>query len=80
VNHREIGEIRWLMLGVELVKDRTTKEPVAEFAKEVMERAKERGLLIGRGGLYGNVLSIKPPLCITKADAEFMLQCFDECI
>lgn len=79
--HAAIGEVRGLglMLGVELVKDRKSKEPAAEFAKEVMERAKERGLLIGRGGLYGNVLRIKPPMCVSKADAEFLLGCLDEC-
>jgi alanine-glyoxylate transaminase/(R)-3-amino-2-methylpropionate-pyruvate transaminase len=78
--HAVIGDVRGLglMLGVELVKDRQSKDPAADFTKEVMERAKERGLLIGRGGLYGNVLRIKPPLCITKADAEFMLSCLDE--
>lgn len=78
--YEEIGDVRGLglMLGVELVKDRASKAPATELTKEIMEGAKERGLLIGRGGLYGNVLRIKPPLCITKADAEFMLACLDE--
>lgn len=78
--HAVIGEVRGLglMLGVELVKDRKSKEPATDFTKDVMERAKERGLLIGRGGLYGNVLRIKPPMCITKGDAEFLLGCLDE--
>ncbi len=78
--HAVIGDVRGLglMLGVELVKDRKSKEPATEFAKEVMERARERGLLVGRGGLFGNVLRIKPPMCVTKGDAEFLLACLNE--
>ncbi|MDX1945460.1 MAG: aspartate aminotransferase family protein [Pirellulaceae bacterium] len=75
-----IGEVRGLglMLGVELVRDRVTKEPASAEAADVMERCKERGLLIGKGGLYGNVLRIKPPMCLTKDDADFMVDCLDE--
>jgi alanine-glyoxylate transaminase/(R)-3-amino-2-methylpropionate-pyruvate transaminase len=75
-----IGEIRGmgLMLGVELVRDRQTKEPADREAAEVLELCKERGLLVGKGGLYGNTLRIKPPMCITKDDADFVADCLDE--
>jgi alanine-glyoxylate transaminase/(R)-3-amino-2-methylpropionate-pyruvate transaminase len=75
-----IGEVRGmgLMLGVELVRDRTTKEPADREAAEVLELCKDRGLLMGKGGLYGNTLRIKPPMCITKADADFLAGCLDE--
>jgi alanine-glyoxylate transaminase/(R)-3-amino-2-methylpropionate-pyruvate transaminase len=75
-----IGEVRGmgLMLGVELVRDRTTKEPASAETVEVLERCKERGLLIGKGGLYGNTLRIKPPMCITNDDADFIVDCLDE--
>jgi alanine-glyoxylate transaminase/(R)-3-amino-2-methylpropionate-pyruvate transaminase len=63
---------------VELVRARTTKEPASTEAVEVLELAKERGLLIGKGGLHGNTLRIKPPMCITKADADFLVDCLDE--
>jgi alanine-glyoxylate transaminase/(R)-3-amino-2-methylpropionate-pyruvate transaminase len=75
-----IGEVRGmgLMLGVELVRDRATKEPASTETVEVLELAKERGLLIGKGGLPGNTLRIKPPMCITKDDADFLVDCLDE--
>jgi alanine-glyoxylate transaminase / (R)-3-amino-2-methylpropionate-pyruvate transaminase len=78
--HKLIGEVRGmgLMLGVELVRDRKTKEPANTEAAEVMELCKVRGLLIGKGGLFGNTLRIKPPMCITTDDADFMVECLDE--
>jgi alanine-glyoxylate transaminase/(R)-3-amino-2-methylpropionate-pyruvate transaminase len=80
--HKLIGEVRGmgLMLGVELVRDRKTKEPANTEAADLLEKTKERGLLIGKGGLYGNVLRIKPPMCLTKDDADFMVDCLDECM
>jgi 4-aminobutyrate aminotransferase-like enzyme len=70
--HGAIGEVRGmgLMQGVELVKDRKTKEPAPQAAAAVMESAKDHGLIIGKGGLYGNVLRISPPLTVTTEDAD----------
>ena len=62
-----------LMLGVELVKDKKSKEPAPEALAEVMERAKDRGVLLGKGGMAGNMIRIKPPLCFTKADADELM-------
>lgn len=78
--HPMIGEVRGLglMLGAELVRDRMTKEPATAETARVLEMCKERGLIIGKGGLSGNVLRIKPPMCITKADADFLVDCLDE--
>ncbi len=74
-----IGEVRGmgLMLGVELVTDRKTKEPASAQAADVMEQCKQHGLILGKGGLYGNTLRIKPPMCITKDDADFLVDCLD---
>jgi 4-aminobutyrate aminotransferase len=70
--HAAIGEVRGmgLMQGVELVKDRKTKEPAAQAAGAVLEAAKDRGLIIGKGGLHGNVLRISPALNVSREDAD----------
>lgn len=75
-----VGEVRGmgLMIGVELVKDKKNKEPAPELALKVLDSTKDRGLLIGKGGLSGNVLRIKPPLCITKKDADFLVEVLEE--
>ena len=80
--HHIIGDVRGkgLMLGVDLVKDRTTKTPAKEETLHVFETAKDLGLLIGKGGYHGNVLRIKPPMCFTKADADFTLEVIDVCL
>ena len=79
--HSIIGDVRGrgLMLGVDLVTDRTNKTPAKEECLQVFEKARELGLLIGKGGYFGNVLRIKPPMCITEADADFMIEVLDEC-
>jgi alanine-glyoxylate transaminase / (R)-3-amino-2-methylpropionate-pyruvate transaminase len=78
--HPLIGDVRGmgLMLGVELVKDRATKEPAKNQTAALVELARERGLLLGKGGLHGNVLRIKPPMCLTIDDADFLVDCLDE--
>ncbi|MFW9786192.1 MAG: aspartate aminotransferase family protein [Candidatus Thorarchaeota archaeon] len=65
--HKIIGEVRGqgLMLGVELVRDQVTKEPATQEILTVMEVCREKGLLIGKGGLDNNVLRIQPPLALT---------------
>jgi len=70
--HALIGEVRGmgLMQALELVKDRTTKEPAPQETVALMERARENGLLIGKGGLYGNVIRLAPMLNIGKADVD----------
>jgi 4-aminobutyrate aminotransferase len=55
------------MIGVELVRD---GDPAPDIANTVLEGTKRRGVLIGKGGLHGNVLRIAPPLSLTRAEAE----------
>jgi alanine-glyoxylate transaminase/(R)-3-amino-2-methylpropionate-pyruvate transaminase len=73
--HSLIGDVRGmgLMLGVELVRDRNTKQPAKQETLALLEAAREMGVLVGKGGLDGNVLRIKPPMCITAEDVDFTL-------
>ncbi|MEM7147268.1 MAG: aminotransferase class III-fold pyridoxal phosphate-dependent enzyme [Verrucomicrobiota bacterium] len=77
--HELIGEVRGrgLMIGVEMVKNREGKEPATEACMAVVERAKEMGLLLGKGGLWGNTLRIKPPMCLTDEDGDFLVAVID---
>jgi alanine-glyoxylate transaminase/(R)-3-amino-2-methylpropionate-pyruvate transaminase len=77
--HDLIGDVRGLglLLGVELVKDHHTRTPAKDECLRVFERCRELGLLLGKGGLHGNVLRIKPPMCLSDADADFMLEVLD---
>ena len=79
--HEAIGDVRGsgLMIGVDLVENRETKEPHPQLTAQVHELSKDLGLIIGKGGFYRNVLRIKPPLCITQADADFIVQVLDFC-
>jgi len=78
--HKIIGEVRGmgLMLGIELVRDRETREPAAKEMIALMDLCKDRGLFIGKGAMAGNVIRIKPPLCITRDDADFIVRILDE--
>ncbi|MEM6777260.1 MAG: aspartate aminotransferase family protein [Planctomycetota bacterium] len=80
--HKLIGDVRGigLMLGMELVRDRKSKQPATAEAAELMELTRQRGLILGKGGLFGNTMRIKPPMCITADDANFMLATIDECL
>ncbi|MFQ6059631.1 MAG: aminotransferase class III-fold pyridoxal phosphate-dependent enzyme, partial [Anaerolineae bacterium] len=75
-----IGDVRGmgLMQGVELVREE--KEPAVEEILQVFEATKRRGLLIGKGGLYGNVIRIAPPLNIAKADVDEAVHILDEAL
>jgi alanine-glyoxylate transaminase/(R)-3-amino-2-methylpropionate-pyruvate transaminase len=78
--HKIIGDVRGkgLLLGIEMVKDRVTKEPAKAECAQVLENARELGLLIGKGGLWGQTIRFAPPMCITRADVDFLLAVFDE--
>jgi len=54
------------------------KEPAPDFVAEIFERTKEEGLLVGRGGLYGNVIRITPPLTVDKAEIDHAVQILDQ--
>jgi len=78
-DHKLIGDVRGqgMMLGIELVSDRNTKDPATQEMLKVMEICKQNGLLIGKGGIDGNVIRIQPPLELTHTQTEKALQILD---
>ena len=80
--HSIIGQVRGrgLMIGCELVTDREAKTPAKAECLRVFEKCREQGLLLGKGGLHGNTLRIKPPMCIHAGDVEFLLSALDEAL
>jgi 4-aminobutyrate aminotransferase-like enzyme len=75
--HSLIGEVRGmgLLQALELVEDRETKKPATAATAMMMEAARENRILIGKGGLYGNVIRLSPPMNITRTEVdEFALR------
>ncbi|HEX5726492.1 MAG TPA: aspartate aminotransferase family protein [Longimicrobiaceae bacterium] len=79
-DHPRVGEVRGLgmMIGVELVRDRATREPAPELAGRVVVEALRRGVLVLGGGVHGNVLSLSPPFVLTDAQADAALAVLGE--
>jgi 4-aminobutyrate aminotransferase-like enzyme len=79
--HRLIGDVRGpgLLIGIELVKDRETKAPATKEVAEVYRRGMELGVIFGetRYAGLGNVVKIKPPLCVSRDQMDKALDAFD---
>ncbi|RWS12041.1 hypothetical protein B4U79_05290, partial [Dinothrombium tinctorium] len=72
-----IGDIRGkgLMIGIDLINDQKSQTPMEKAdVNAILEDCKNMGLLIGKGGSFGNVLRIKPPMCVNDADIQFALE------
>ena len=80
--HPLVGDVRGLglMLGVELVSDPAARTPATAETLDVLEAARDMGVLVGKGGLQGNVLRIKPPMCVTAADVDFAVDVLDRAL
>jgi alanine-glyoxylate transaminase/(R)-3-amino-2-methylpropionate-pyruvate transaminase len=80
--HNIIGDARGegLLRGLELVKDRVTKEPARAECAQVLESCREMGLLLGKGGLHGQTIRFSPPMCIHRDDADFILEVLDQAL
>ncbi len=78
--HALIGDVRGmgLMQALELVEDRATKAPATAQTAMVMETARENRLLIGKGGMYGNVIRLSPPMNITRSDVDQFIGLLDK--
>jgi 4-aminobutyrate aminotransferase-like enzyme/Ser/Thr protein kinase RdoA (MazF antagonist) len=77
--HVLIGDVRsvGLLIGVDLVRDRNTREPAVDEADRVLNDLRERGLLVGTTGPSSNVLKIRPPLVIASQEADLLLETLD---
>ncbi len=77
-----IGDVRGmgLFIGVELVRDKETRQPAADFATEVVERMKSAGILLSTDGPLHNVLKIKPPLVFTRENADYLVENLDRAL
>jgi diaminobutyrate-2-oxoglutarate transaminase len=77
-----VGEVRGkgLMLGVEFVHDRATKQPAPELAAQIRTLCHRRGLLIEIGGHYSNVARFLPPLVLTRELAMKGTEIFMDCV
>jgi len=77
---QSIGEVRGkgLMIGVELVQDRASKRVAPDLATKMLEQMRERKVLIGKGGRYGNVLRIQPPFVFDDGDVREFLDAFKD--
>jgi 4-aminobutyrate aminotransferase len=80
--HAIVGDVRGmgLLQAIELVQDRKTKAPATAQTAMAMEAARENRLLIGKGGMYGNVLRISPPMNINRADVDQFLKLLDKAL
>lgn len=73
-----VGDVRGsgLYIGVEIVKDKTSREPDRKGAETIVNGMRERNILIGIAGRHGNVLKIRPPLCFTREHADIFIEGF----
>jgi 4-aminobutyrate aminotransferase-like enzyme len=78
--HELIGDVRGmgLMQAIELVEDRETKKPAATQTMMLLEATRENGLLVGKGGLYGNVIRVTPPMNIGRSDVDRFIELLDK--
>jgi 4-aminobutyrate aminotransferase/(S)-3-amino-2-methylpropionate transaminase len=77
-----IGEVRGLgaMLAIELVQDRATKQPAPKLVQAVIDAAMQRGLLLLKAGVHGNVIRVLTPLVITDAELDEALAVWEDAL
>lgn len=81
--HEVVGDVRGqgLMIGVEFVESKESCKPLSkEKFQQIFNRTKGYGVLFGCGGFYGNVLRVKPPMCISKENVDQAIDALDKSI
>ena len=79
--HEVLGDVRGkgLFIAMEFVESKSTQKPIPNYHLNAMvERIKDLGVIIGKGGIYANCCRIQPPMCITKEDGDFTLAVLDK--
>lgn len=78
--YEHIGDIRGYgyFIGIDLVKDRKTREPATDWAKVILQRMRDSFILMSLDGPYSNVLKFKPPLVFNKQNAERLIETLDK--
>jgi 4-aminobutyrate aminotransferase/(S)-3-amino-2-methylpropionate transaminase len=77
-----VGDVRGmgLVMGVELVRDKGSKEPAPDLTRKLIDVAAQHGLLIGSVGVFGNVIRVAPPLVINEAEMHESLDIFEKAL
>ncbi|MCY3772382.1 MAG: aminotransferase class III-fold pyridoxal phosphate-dependent enzyme, partial [Gemmatimonadetes bacterium] len=77
--YQVVGDVRGrgLMLAIELVRDRKTREPDADTTAAVFEACREHGLILSKSGPYRSVLRMVPPLCLSRGDVDSVISGLD---
>ena len=80
--HEVIGDVRGrgLFLGVEMVRDRSTREPAADIADAVVQTMKRAGVLLSTDGPRHNVIKIKPPLALNEHDVDMAIRLLEDAL
>ena len=75
-----IGDVRGLglVIGIEIVSNKKEKKPAVDICKKIIWKCAELGLMLGRVGMYGNVIRVAPPLVIKKEECDIAVEIFDE--
>jgi 4-aminobutyrate aminotransferase-like enzyme len=74
-----VGDVRGmgLVIGIEIVESKDNKKPATDLCKKIISRCAELGLLLGKVGMYGNVIRVAPPLVIKKEECDIAVEIFD---
>lgn len=79
--HEIVGIVRGrgLMMAIELVKDRKTKEPATEITADIFEKTRDNGLVMSKSGANRNILRMVPPMCIQESDVATVEEALERC-